>query len=130
MTDGLEMDFNMPVLQGAEQAQSPEVVLRERMHQLSKNSVRELLSPSLGLCSCPCDLHGQFSQLHVQTGFRCKFYMQKTVLCSAMLLTAQTEREQAGALGDVKERSFAVPSLSLTFLSCHGKRFQQQVRGW
>lgn len=76
MTDGLEMDFNMPLLQGAEQAQRPEVVLRERTHQLSKNSVRELLSLSRGLCSCLCDLHGQFSQLHVQTGFIRKFYMR------------------------------------------------------
>jgi len=54
----------MPLLQGAEQAQSPEVVLRERKHQLSKNSVRELLSPSPGrahVCvssfhSCTCRL--------------------------------------------------------------------------
>lgn len=52
MTDGLEVDFNMPLLQGAEQAQSPEVVLRERTHPLSKNSVREVLSACLGLCLC------------------------------------------------------------------------------
>lgn len=56
MTDGLEVDFNMPLLQGAEQAQSPEVVLRERMHPLSKNSVREVLSAYLGLCLCPHNL--------------------------------------------------------------------------
>ena len=70
------MYFNMPLLQGAEQAQSPEVVVKERMHRLSKNSVRELFSPSPGSCSCLCDLHGQFSQLHVQTRFVCKFYMR------------------------------------------------------
>lgn len=79
MTHGLEVDLNMPLLQEAEQAQIPEVVLRERMHQLSKNSVRELLSPPLGLCLCLCDLHGQFSQLHMQIGFLCKFY---TRFCS------------------------------------------------
>lgn len=67
------MDFNVSLLQGAEQAQSPEVVVREKMHQLSKNSVRELLCPSPGLCSRLCDLHGLFSQLHVQTGSHANF---------------------------------------------------------
>lgn len=43
VTDGYEMDFNVLLLQGAEQAQSPEVVLRERTRQLSKNSVRVAL---------------------------------------------------------------------------------------
>lgn len=75
VTDGYEMDFNVLLLQGAEQAQSPEVVLRERTRQLSKNSVRVAL-PTLGLCSCLCNLHRQFSQLQVQSGFMCKFYMR------------------------------------------------------
>lgn len=76
VTDGHEMGFNEPLLQGAEQAQSPEVLLRKSKNQLSKNSVRELLSPSPGSSSCLCDLHEQFSQLHVQTGFVCKCYMR------------------------------------------------------
>lgn len=65
------MDFNTLLLQGTELAQSPEVVLRVRTCQLSKNSVRQLLS-SLGLC----DLHGQLSQLRVQTGFMYRVYMR------------------------------------------------------
>lgn len=173
VTDGLEMGFNEPFLQGAEQAQSPEVLPRERTHQLSKNSVRELLSPSPGSSSCLCDLHEQFSQLHVQTAFICKCYMRfcswsvaktlhaancrqistglsnmscadrqanhcaafstfmcKIVICSAMLPTSQREQEQGGALGDIKEWSFAVASLALSFLSLCGKRLQQQVQVW
>lgn len=53
---GFEINFNMPLLQGTEQAQSRKVVLREKMHHLSKNSVRAVLSPSLGLCLCLCNL--------------------------------------------------------------------------
>lgn len=41
--DGCEVDLSAPLLQGAEQAQSPEVVLRERTRRLSKNSVRVAL---------------------------------------------------------------------------------------
>lgn len=91
MTDGCEMDLSVPLLQGAEQAQRPEVVLKERTHRLSKNSVRELPSLSLGLCSCLCDLHRQFSQLQVQTGFMCKFYMR---FCSQNPALYKLERNE------------------------------------
>lgn len=67
----------------------------------------------------------QASQRAAFPTFTCKM-----AVCSATLLTAQREGERGGALGDIKECSFAVPSLAPSFLSLCGKRLQQQVQGW